>query len=350
MASLKVYGKAYSANVTRVLTTLAEKNVDDYQMVPIDLFTGGNKTPEYLKLQPFGQIPAFQDGDFTLYESRAIARYIIDKYEGQGTALFGKTVRDKALVNQWLEVESQNYNPCAWKIVVLTLEEKLQAMASLKVYGKAYSANVTRVLTTLAEKNVDDYQMVPIDLLTGANKTPEYLKLQPFGQIPAFQDGDFTLYESRAIARYISDKYEGQGTALFGKTVRDKALVNQWLEVESQNYNPCVWKIVFECVFSQMFEGRPTNEAVVKEQLEKLEKILDVYEAQLTHHKYLAGDLFSLADLAHIPVTNNLINVAKKGELFASRKHLNAWWEDISSRPSWQKVVQIMQAEQQEQK
>ncbi|CAK9269457.1 unnamed protein product [Sphagnum jensenii] len=223
-------------------------------------------------------------------------------------------------------------------------------MASLMVYGKAYSANVTRVLTTLAEKNVDDYQMVPIDLLTGANKTPEYLKLQPFGQIPAFQDGDFTLYESRAIARYISDKYEGQGTALFGKTVRDKALVNQWLEVESQNYNPCVWKIVFECVFSQMFEGRPTNEAVVKEQLEKLEKILDVYEAQLTHHKYLAGDLFSLADLAHIPVTNNLINVAKKGELFASRKHLNAWWDDISSRPSWQKVVQIMQAEQQEQK
>ncbi len=51
-------------------------------------------------------------------------------------------------------------------------------MASLKVYGKTYSANVTRVLITLAEKNVDDYQMVPIDLLTGANKTPEYLKLQ----------------------------------------------------------------------------------------------------------------------------------------------------------------------------
>jgi hypothetical protein len=57
-------------------------------------------------------------------------------------------------------------------------------MASLKVYGKAYSANVTRVLTTLAEKNVDDYQMVPIDLLTGANKTPEYLKLQVLAASP----------------------------------------------------------------------------------------------------------------------------------------------------------------------
>jgi glutathione S-transferase len=137
---------------------------------------------------------------------------------------------------------------------------------------------------------------------------------------------------------------------LFGNTVRDKALVNQWLDVESQNYNPCAGKIVFECVFSQILQGKPTNEAVVKEQLEKLGKILDVYEAQLTHHMYLAGDFFSLADLAHIPVTNNLINAAKKGELFASRKHLNAWWEDISARPSWQKVLQIMQAEQQEQK
>jgi hypothetical protein len=61
-----------------------------------------------------------------------------------------------------------------WFSQVLTVEEKLQAMASLKVYGKAYSANVTRVLTTLAEKNVDDYQLVPIDIFNGANKTPEW--------------------------------------------------------------------------------------------------------------------------------------------------------------------------------
>ncbi|CAM6069066.1 unnamed protein product [Sphagnum tenellum] len=130
-------------------------------------------------------------------------------------------------------------------------------MASLKVYGKPYSANVTRVLITLAEKNVDDYQMVPIDLLTGGNKTPEYLKLQPFGQIPAFQDGDFTLYESRAIARYISDKYEGQGTALFGKTEREKALVNQWLEVESQNYNPCARKLCLNAFSRKSWTGDP---------------------------------------------------------------------------------------------
>jgi hypothetical protein len=51
-------------------------------------------------------------------------------------------------------------------------------MASLKVYGKVYSANVNRVLTTLAEKKVNDYQIVQIDLLTGAHLTPEYRKLQ----------------------------------------------------------------------------------------------------------------------------------------------------------------------------
>jgi hypothetical protein len=58
-------------------------------------------------------------------------------------------------------------------------------MASLKLYGKAYPASLTSVLTTLAEKNVDDYQMVPIDLLTGENKTPEYLKLQVLAASPA---------------------------------------------------------------------------------------------------------------------------------------------------------------------
>jgi hypothetical protein len=73
-------------------------------------------------------------------------------------------------------------------------------MASLKVYGMAYSANVTKVLTTLAEKNVDDYQMVPIDLLTGANKTPEYLKLQV---LPASPPSLFHLSSSGRLSSLL---------------------------------------------------------------------------------------------------------------------------------------------------
>jgi glutathione S-transferase len=214
---------------------------------------------------------------------------------------------------------------------------------TIKIYGMPYSTCTARVLATLAEKEVENYELVPVDLSVGAHKKPDFLKMQPFGMIPVLEDSDLTIYESRAMARYISDKFESQGTPLFGKTAKDKALVNQWLEVESQNYNPCVSSIVYQLVFVPM-QGKQGDETVVKQQLEKLEKILDIYEAHLSKNKYLAGDFFSLADLSHIPYTFYLVNVAKKGEGITSRKHVSAWWEDISSRASWKMVTAKMNA------
>jgi glutathione S-transferase len=151
--------------------------------------------------------------------------------------------------------------------------------------------------TMREELNVVDYKLEVVDLSKGAHKSPDFLKLQPFRQVPVLQDGDITLFELRAIVRYPSEKYAGQGTPLLGKSVKDKALVSQWVEVESQNYNPPTSAIVFEKVFGPMF-GKPCDEGVGAAQTTKLEKVLDVYESHLATSKLLAGDFFSLADLA----------------------------------------------------
>jgi glutathione S-transferase len=147
--------------------------------------------------------------------------------------------------------------------------------------------------------------------------------------------------ESRAIIRYIANKYAEKGSLLTGKTLEEKARVEQWLEVESGYYNPVVSTIVAEIVFKPRFRGLPTDDKVVEEQLQKLEKVLDIYEAHLAKNEYLAGDFFSLADLSHLPYTHYLINFAKKGDAITSRKHVNAWWERISSRPSWQHALKL---------
>lgn len=210
---------------------------------------------------------------------------------------------------------------------------------ALKIYGLAMSTCTSRVMATAIEKGAP-FEIEPVDLFGGAHKKPEFLALQPFGVIPVLKDGDLHIYESRAIVRYIATKYEEQGTPLYGKTLEEKAKVEQWLEVESQNYNPPVSTVVAQIVFMPKW-GAPTNEAVVKENLAKLEKVLDIYEAHLAKNEYLAGDFFSLADLSHLPYTHYLINVAHKGELITSRKHVNAWWDKISSRPSWKQVLDL---------
>ena len=150
----------------------------------------------------------------------------------------------------------------------------------------------------------------------------------------------FYQTESRAILRYFAEKYKSQGTDLLGKTIEDQGLVNQWLEVEAQNYHPPVHNLVLHLMFSPNF-GIVRDEQVIKESEEKLGKVLDIYEDRLSKSKYLAGDFFSLADLSHLPFTSYLVGPVGKEYMIKDRKHVSAWWDDISSRPSWLKTLEI---------
>ncbi|XP_057429898.1 glutathione S-transferase F9-like [Lotus japonicus] len=208
----------------------------------------------------------------------------------------------------------------------------------VKVYGPIF-ASPKRVLVCLIEKAVQ-FETVPLDLFKGENKEPEYLKLQPFGKLPVIQDGDYTLYESRAIIRYYAEKYRNQGTELLGKTVEERGLVEQWLEVEAHNFHPPVLDLVLQVLFAPL-RGLPSDQKLIEESDEKVQKVLDIYEDRLSKSKYLAGDFFSLADLSHLPFGHYLVNQTGRGNFVRERKHVSAWWDDISSRPSWQKVLQL---------
>ncbi|KNA08914.1 hypothetical protein SOVF_158410 [Spinacia oleracea] len=83
------------------------------------------------------------------------------------------------------------------------------------------------------------------------------------------------------------------------------------------------------------------DEGLIKQSKEKLAKVLDVYDRRLGESRYLAGDDFTLADLSHLPNAQYLVNGTDVGELFTSRDNVGRWWEEISSRESWKKVVEM---------
>ncbi|KAL6983237.1 Glutathione S-transferase F9 [Sarracenia purpurea var. burkii] len=208
----------------------------------------------------------------------------------------------------------------------------------VKVYGPTY-ASPKRVIVCLIEKEVE-FETLPIDILKGEHKHPEFLQLQPFGVVPVVQDGDYTLFESRAILRYYAEKYKSQGSDLLGKTIEDRGLVEQWLEVEAHNFHPPIDNLVIQILFSPML-GLTADQKLIQESEEKLGKVLDIYEQRLSKTKYLAGDFFSLADLSHLPFTHYLMGVMGKEYMIRDRKNVSAWWDDISNRPSWKKVLQF---------
>ncbi|GLT28749.1 hypothetical protein SLA2020_036570 [Shorea laevis] len=209
----------------------------------------------------------------------------------------------------------------------------------VKVYGPVKAACPQRVLACLLEKGVE-FEIVHVDLESGEHKRPDFLVRQPFGQVPAIEDGNFKLFESRAIIRYYAAKYADRGTDLLGKSLEEKALVDQWLEVEAHNFNELVYTLVLQLVVLPRM-GKPGDLALAHSCEQKLEKVMDVYEQRLSKSRYLAGDSFTLADLSHLPATRYLMNDTGMAHLITERKNVNAWWENISSRPAWKKLMQL---------
>ncbi|XP_043709914.1 glutathione S-transferase PARB-like [Telopea speciosissima] len=209
----------------------------------------------------------------------------------------------------------------------------------VKVYGPPMSTAVARVLACLLEKEVQ-FQLINVNMAKGEHKKPDYLKIQPFGQVPAFQDEDISLFESRAICRYISEKYSKQGNkGLFGTNPLEKASIDQWLEAEGQSFHPSSGALVFQLAFAPRMKIKQ-DENMIKQNEAKLSKVLDVYEQRLGDSRFLAGDEFTLADLSHLPNTQYLVNT-EKGQLFTERKNVGRWWDEISGRDSWKKVVDM---------
>nr|UZF66168.1 glutathione S-transferase family Phi subgroup protein [Chrysanthemum x morifolium] len=210
---------------------------------------------------------------------------------------------------------------------------------AIKLHGAVGSPAAHRALAALYEKDVD-FEFVPISFAKGEHKSPSFLALNPFGQVPAFQDGDLTLFESRAITKYVAEVYADQGTCLILKDPKKSAIQTVWMEVENQKFDPASSKLGWELIFKPMF-GQVTDDAVVAEFEKKLEDLLDVYEKRLTESKYLGGDSFTLADLHHIPNLFNLMS-SKVKKSFDARPHVSAWAADILSRPAWVKVASML--------
>ena len=127
---------------------------------------------------------------------------------------------------------------------------------------------------------------------------------------------------------------------MLGKTIEERGLVEQWLEVEAHNASPPILKLIINVLVSPIL-GFPSDPKVIHESEENIEKVLDIYEERLSSTKYLAGDFFSLADLSNLPFTHYLVNKLGRQNMVRERKHVSAWWDDISNRPSWKKVLEL---------
>jgi glutathione S-transferase len=199
----------------------------------------------------------------------------------------------------------------------------------LKIYGHPGSTCTRKVLMTLAETNTP-YELTTVDLAKGEHKQQPHLGRQPFGQIPALDDDGFAFFESRAICRYIDEKAGGK---LVPADAKRRALLEQWISIESANFTPHAMKFIYNYTFK-----RPQEAAVLETATKGLENALGVMDAQLAKTAYLTGADFTLADVVFMPYFEYAMSTPAK-EIFAKFAHVTAWWSKVSERAAWQKTA-----------
>jgi len=199
----------------------------------------------------------------------------------------------------------------------------------LTIHGNPRSTCTRKVLMTLAE-SATPFELVTVDLAKGEHKSEAYLRRQPFGRVPALQDGGFELHESRAMCRYIARK---AGSALAPGDVEADARMEQWISIETSEFTPHAMKFVYHHVFQ-----RAQEPAVLEAAGKALDATCAVMDKQLARAPFIAGATFTLADVFFMPYLEYAMGTPAR-DIIAKHGRVAAWWKQIGERSTWRKVV-----------
>ena len=165
-------------------------------------------------------------------------------------------------------------------------------------------------------------------------KTLSYVKINPAGKVPAIQDGEFTLFESSAINKYLCNKYNGE--FLYPYDPEKRALIDSWLDFCALDISIPVGVVVFNRVFAPNL-GMSSNEALIQWGLHELTKDLPLLEEQLKKHAYLVGERMSLADI-HLLATLQYADAANID--VTAYPHLVNWKNNLRETSFYKEVHQ----------
>lgn len=164
------------------------------------------------------------------------------------------------------------------------------------------------------------FEVIELNMRAGDNRKPEYLEINPFGQVPTIQDGDLTLFDSNAILVYLAKTY-GDASWLPDEP-RAAAAVQRWLSLAAGQiaHGPCSARLV--TVF-----GAPLHHETAKAIAVKL---FDVIERELATKPFAAGDHVTIADVA---AHTYIAHAPEGGVSLEPYPNIRAWLRRVEALP-----------------
>ena len=202
----------------------------------------------------------------------------------------------------------------------------------LEIWGRKNSMNVQKVLWCCEELGIP-FRRHDVGGLFGGTSEEEYLARNPTGLVPTITEGDFALWESNAIVRYLSAKH-GEGT-LWPEDPAERALADKWMDFQLGTLWPAFKGTLLGLIRTPPEQRDPAKiEASVRETAE----VLTILDAHLEGHEFVAGRSLTMGDISLGS------SVYRWLELDIQRPDLpaiEAWHARLEGRPAYQKTVMV---------
>ena len=200
----------------------------------------------------------------------------------------------------------------------------------LEIWGRPYSSNVIPVIWAANELKLD-YTLQLAGGSFGKLDTDDYQAINPNRMIPAIRDGDFSLWESHAIVRYLCSRYDSSG--LYPADIPTRAIADQWMEWSGSLAFPPVIQLFFATVRTAPADRDQTKIDTLRDQAARTLSILDNH---LSQQPYVAGKQFSMGDIPLGCVGYRYVNIDVERPYLP---HLEAWYQRLGERPAYQQHV-----------
>jgi glutathione S-transferase len=202
----------------------------------------------------------------------------------------------------------------------------------LKIWGRANSVNVQKVLWCLRELDLT-YERVDAGMAFGRNTEPDYLAMNPNGRVPTLVDGDYVLWESNSVMRYLVLAY-GKGSPIYPQAPKQRAGVDRWLDWTLSTMQP-VDRPVFWALVRTPVEKR--DMVAIQRDVDAEAVQWRIVDNQLSTRRFIEGDDFTLADIALGAYARRWLGV--EGVHKPKFAHLDRWFAQFAARPGFQQFI-----------
>ena len=202
----------------------------------------------------------------------------------------------------------------------------------LKIWGRANSVNVQKVLWCCDELGLS-FERIDAGMQFGRIDDPDYLALNPNGQIPTLVDGTFSLWESNSILRYLAMQY-GASSSLYPSEPKLRSSVDRWLDWSLSSLQPAE-RPVFVSIVRTRAQDR--NMAALAADLTTLVKRWKLLDEHLQGRFHIEGDKFTIADIVLGAFAKRWFGL--EGIERPSMPSLERWYQRLAQRAPFKKHI-----------